>query len=67
MPKDTRKVLARLRSEPERIKERKGKGDHVNFKVEGATELITIDTGRKQLSDTAWKRIKRIAGWDEED
>ena len=65
MPEDTRKVLSRLRSERKRIKERKGKGDHVNFKVEGANELITIDTGRKQLSDKAYKEICRIVGWEE--
>ena len=65
MPEDTRKVLRRLRSEPERIKERKGKGDHVNFKVAGQRDLITIDTGRKQLSDKAYKDVKRIAGWED--
>lgn len=65
MPVDTRKVLSRLRSEPERIRERKGKGDHVNFKIEGAIDLITIDTGKKQMSDKAWRKIKEIAGWDD--
>ena len=63
MPEDTRKVLSRIRAEKDRVKERKGKGDHVNFKVEGQAELITIDTGRKQLNDTAYKKIKRIMGW----
>lgn len=65
MPEDTRKVLKRLRAEPERIHERKGKGDHVNFKVDGQEKLITVDTGRKQMSDKAYRAIKEIAGWGE--
>lgn len=64
MPKDTRDVLKELRSDP-RITERKGKGDHRNFKVEGEARLITIDTGRKQINDTAYKKIREIAGWDQ--
>ena len=63
MPKDLTEVLKELRSDP-KIIERAGKGDHRNFKVEGEPRLITIDTGRKQINDSAYKKIREIAGWD---
>lgn len=64
MPEDTRKVLARIRKDPRTLKERPGKGDHINFKIEGSDKLITIDTGEKQIVDSAYKGIKEIMGWD---
>lgn len=59
--RDTPKVMARLRSEGWLW--RQGKGDHVNFYKPGCPDLITIDTGEKQVKKPIYNRIKKIAGW----
>lgn len=64
MPKesrDTRKVMSRLLREG--WKARKGKGDHVNFFKEGNPNLITIDTGKKEVDKRIYQKIKDYAGW----
>lgn len=65
MPKesrDTRKVIARLLREGWIM--RQGKGDHMNFHKPGCPDLITIDTGEKQIKKPIYNRIKKIVGWD---
>lgn len=59
--RDTRKVMARLADDGWIM--RPGKGDHVNFHKPGIVELITIDTGKKEVDANIYRRIKKIAGW----
>ncbi|MFT3987478.1 type II toxin-antitoxin system HicA family toxin [Aestuariivirga sp.] len=42
---------------------RGGKGDHVNYTKPGVRELITIDTGRREIGFGILRRIYKIAGW----
>lgn len=42
---------------------RSGKGDHVNFSKPGVREIVTIDTGRREVAFGILRRIYRIAGW----
>lgn len=60
--RDTRKVIARLLREG--WKARKGKGDHLNFFHEENPNLITIDTGPKEVDKNIYRKIKKIAGWE---
>lgn len=60
--RDTRKVMARLQREG--WVARKGKGDHVNFFKSTIAQLITIDTGKKEVDKNIYRKIKRIAGWE---
>lgn len=65
MPKesrDTRKVMARLLRDGWTM--RKGKGDHVNFFKKGNPNLITIDTGEKEVDKNIYRKIKEYAGWE---
>lgn len=43
---------------------RKGKGDHVNFFKKGNPNLITIDTGEKEVDKNIYRKIKEYAGWE---
>lgn len=40
-----------------------GKGDHVNYSKPGVRQLITIDTGRREIGFGILRRIYKIAGW----
>ena len=60
--RDTRKVMARL--ECDGWTGRPGKGDHVNYKKPGNPNLITIDTGEKQVKKPIYEDIKVKAGWE---
>lgn len=42
---------------------RSGKGDHVSFNKRGVREVITLDTGRREIPMPILKRIYKIAGW----
>ena len=42
---------------------RSGKSDHVNFNKRGVREVITLDTGRREIPMPILKRIYKIAGW----
>ena len=59
--RDTLKVMNRLRREGWLM--RPGKGDHVNFYKPGVVDLITIDTGKKEIPKPIYRRIKETAGW----
>lgn len=43
---------------------RAGRGDHVNYTKPGVRQLITIDTGRREIGFGILRRIYRIAGWE---
>lgn len=60
--RDTRKVMARLQREGWIA--RNGKGDHVNFFKPGIAQLITIDTGEKEVEKSIYRHIKQIARWE---
>lgn len=60
--RDTRKVITRLQREGWIA--RRGKGDHMNFFKPGTSELITMDTGRKQVDKNIYRKIRKIAGWE---
>ncbi len=60
--RDTRKVVTRLQQEGWIA--RKGKGDHMNFFKPGNPDLITIDTGKKEVDKNIYRRIKKTAGWE---
>lgn len=64
MPKDTRKVIARIRKS-KLADERKGKGDHLVFTVKATGKHFAIDSGKKQMDDSAYKRICELMGWGE--
>lgn len=59
--RDTRKVMTRLVREG--WIQRKGKGDHMNYSKPGVAQLITIDSGEKEVDKNIFKRICKIAGW----
>ncbi len=59
--RDTKKVVQQLRQEG--WIERRGKGDHVNFRKDGNPLLITIDTGKKEISKPIYNKIAKMAGW----
>ena len=60
--RDTRKVMTKLQREGWIA--RRGKGDHVNFFKPGTAQLITIDTGKKEVDKNIYRKIKRIVGWE---
>ena len=43
--------------------QRGGKGDHINFSKPGVREIITVDTGLREVSFGILRKIYRIAGW----
>jgi predicted RNA binding protein YcfA (HicA-like mRNA interferase family) len=57
----TKDVMKRL--EADGWQARGGKGDHVNYTKPGVPQLITIDTGRREIGFGILRRIYRIAGW----
>jgi predicted RNA binding protein YcfA (HicA-like mRNA interferase family) len=61
MPQKTRDVMARL--EREGWQARAGKGDHRNYRRQGAAGVITIDTGTKEIPPGTYSKIAKIAGW----
>ena len=58
----TKDVMKRL--EADGWTARAGKGDHVNYAKPGVRQLITIDTGRREIGFGILRRIYRIAGWE---
>lgn len=57
----TKDIVKRL--EAEGWSARGGKGDHVNYTKPGVRQLITIDSGRREIGFGILRRIYRIAGW----
>ena len=58
----TKEVVRRL--EADGWVARPGKGDHINYTKPGVRQLITIDTGRREIGFGILRRIYRIAGWE---
>lgn len=56
-----KEVMRRLESDGWQA--RGGKGDHVNYFKPGVAQIITIDTGRREIGFGILRRIYRIAGW----
>ncbi len=59
--RETKKVMQQLRQDG--WNERQGKGDHVNFRKDDEPCLITIDTGKKEMSKPIYNKIAKMAGW----
>lgn len=60
--RDTRKVISRLQREGWIM--RQGKGDHINFFMPESSQIITIDSGKKEIDKNIYKKIRKIAGWE---
>lgn len=59
--RDTKNVIKLLKKEGWIA--RQGKGDHINFSKPGVNELITVDTGKKEISKPIYNKISKQAGW----
>ena len=62
-PFDRKDVEVRLREEGWRI-ERKGPGDHVQYKHPTRPGRVTIDEGTREIPVGTLRSIFRQAGWD---
>jgi predicted RNA binding protein YcfA (HicA-like mRNA interferase family) len=60
MPHKTRDVMSRLAKEGWTA--RRGKGDHMNYRKPGG-QVITVDTGPKEMPDGMYGKIAKLAGW----
>ncbi len=63
MPQEMKQMICRVRLESDRIRERKGKTDHVRFEVDGARKTITFHAHWRKLSSKIFDVIKMIASW----